>query len=130
MHAQTPLSRVLSSSCPSADRSTHPIAYRPRLYMLSASFCLLHMDAITNLKRGLKVFKHSKTTSNVLVFNLSPTSRSGADPGGGGGGGGGGVVTPPALDHQFYFSTNFLTSKKKKSKKIARNILWTLCTLI
>ena len=66
------------------------------------------------------------TSGQLLVYALDEY-RPGADPGGGGGGG---VVTPPALDHQFFFSTNFLTSKKKKSKKIARNILWTPCTLI
>ena len=48
---------------------------------------------------------------------------AGADPEGGGG-----VVTPPALDHQGFFSTNFLTIAT--TTKIARNILWTLCTLI
>ena len=44
---------------------------------------------------------------------------AGADPGGGG-------RAPPALDHLF-FNKLFNYSKKKE---IARNILWTLCTLI
>ena len=43
-------------------------------------------------------------------------------------GGGGGSVIAPLLSTTNLLSTNFLTIAKKK--KIARNILWKLCTLI
>ena len=70
--------------------------------------------------------QRSRSDEFRVIIGSSKGNLSGADPGGGGGRG----PPPPALDHQFSFSTNFLTSKKKKSKTIARNILWTLCTLI
>ena len=78
--------------------------------------------------KEMEVLLHVNARSTISFFSQSSNVPRLMVRRGSGGGGGLGVVTPPARVFEF-FSTNFLTIAKKK-KKNARNILWTLCTLI